>query len=1030
MSNDSSSSGSFSSSSSSSEDDLETVNLVNFTMGCREAQLQMTQHEQKVEEAKAQFDNKMRLRWNRDREYQSKHKRIQDARHEWMLAKQKPRAAAIPTVAGEAAAFANGQMVRIKTSYWKQLQVPAAAKSGSCHWRVCHFSGFSYTLSLPHSGNVLECVPPDAMEELDYELLPGSVVSIVEPPALSADVARQLHQVAQRCGSGARLKQRRSDTTFEVTFPNGATLLIPNGNLRPPNHPVAPQPRPRQPAPQKLLGFTYLDYVRDEEGRKGVVTGLCSEDPLNLKVILTSYSAHVSLPASTLTSEEVWFSQRVTELTKEAEELKEELEKSCAAAVEADAQLKALQAEQEKFVERHREAEDAKREAEGSARTLRVVKVARFKTSDRPQEWRDISSYVTVEWSVAMETAAGLRQLIPLGVFKTAAYQVVGETEADREEHIFSNQTLGTFRLSRAVAEKILKHRNIPTADPLHSFALLKAALGAGSHKVVLDVEVRDFFSGPVGLFVPKDVAPPTVLVNTLRPYQLTGFRWLVNNIRNGFGSLLADDMGLGKTLQTISLIMYLKQQNLLKPILIVVPSGLVQTWRRELEHWAKDLRVHLFYGKSRQLPSLRSFPSSAGAAGSPKRRRLNFKQAEPTVEPPVVEPSAPDVVLTSYAILRNDAELLAIPGFGGMILDEAQHIKNFNTKLSKAVKDVAEVVGHLRVALSGTPVENSLTDLHSIFDFILPGYLPSRSDFERTFGQPLKLAARKGNLCNVAEEKRSLLNRLKEPFLLRRLKTDPAISADLPDKVQQTHECELSPKQRKIYTLVQKMQWAACAGSGRNFKVLEMLQAMREVCNHPACLPEKRRPHGTGSHPATDIELSGKCAKFHELLDNILAAGEKALVFSSSLSAIDVLLQQIQRRKDRPCALKIIGNVAPEQRQALIDQFQNDPNCSLLLLSQVGTVGLNLTAATHVIHFDRQYNPAKENQATDRAHRIGQKRTVFVHFLISKDTFEERLAEILEQKQQLSDLVMFDCEKFITDMDNDELHKFFMLKS
>lgn len=161
----------------------------------------------------------------------------------------------------------------------------------------------------------------------------------------------------------------------------------------------------------------------------------------------------------------------------------------------------------------------------------------------------------------------------------------MGETEADREEHIFSNQTLGTFRLSRAVAEKILKHRNIPTADPLHSFALLKAALGAGSHKVVLDVEVRDFFSGPVGLFVPKDVAPPTVLVNTLRPYQLTGFRWLVNNVRNGFGSLLADDMGLGKTLQTISLIMYLKQQNLLKPILIVVPSGLVQTWRRELEH-------------------------------------------------------------------------------------------------------------------------------------------------------------------------------------------------------------------------------------------------------------------------------------------------------------------------------------------------------------------------------------------------------------------------------------------------------------
>lgn len=990
----------------------------------------MTQHEQKVEEAKAQFANKMQHRWNRDREYESTHKRLQDARDNWMLAKQNPRAEAIPTV--DAAAFANGPMVRIKPNYWKKLQVPAAARSGSCHWRVSYFSGFSYTLSLPHSGGVLECVPPDAVEELDYELLPGSAVSIVEPPALPADVAWQLHQISQRCSrSGATLKQRRSDTTFEVKFSNRATLRIPNGNLRPPNQSrTAPQTLPQQPVkPETLLGFTSGDYVRDEEGRRGVVTALCSEDPLNLKVDLVSYSAHVSLPASTLTSEEVFFSQRVTKLTEEAEELKEELEKSCAAAAEADAQLKALQAEQEKFVQKHREAEDAECEAERSARRLRVVKVARFKTGDRPQEWRDISSCVTLEWSVAMETA-GLREIVPLGVFKTAAYQVVGESEADHEEHIFSDETLGAFRLSLAVAHKILKHRNTPTADPLHSFALLKAALGAGSRNVVLDVEVQDFFNGPVGLLVPKDVAPPSVLVDTLRPYQLTGFRWLVNNALNGFGSLLADDMGLGKTLQTISLIMYLKHQNLLKPILIVVPSGLVQTWRRELEHWAKDLRVHLFYGKARQLPSFPDPSSASASAGSPKRRRLHYKQAEPTT----VEHSdaVPDVVLTSYTILRMDAQKLAIPGFGGMILDEAQHIKNFNTDLSKAVKDVAEVVGHLRVALTGTPVENSLMDLHSIFDFILPGYLDSRSDFEKTFGQPLKLAARKGRLCNVAEEKRSLLNQMKEPFVLRRLKTDPAISADLPDKVQQTHECELSPEQRKIYTLVQQRQWAACSGgTGRKFKVLEMLQAMREVCNHPACLPEKRRPHGGRQHPASNIEISGKCAKFHELLDNILAAGEKALVFSSSLSAIDVLLQQIQRRKDQPRALKIIGDVAPDRREALIEQFQNDPNYSLLLLSQVGTVGLNLTAATHVIHFDRQYNPAKENQATDRALRIGQKRTVFVHFLISKDTFEERLAEILEQKQQLSDFVMsFDCEKFITEMDNEELQTFFMLRS
>ena len=322
--------------------------------------------------------------------------------------------------------------------------------------------------------------------------------------------------------------------------------------------------------------------------------------------------------------------------------------------------------------------------------------------------------------------------------------------------------------------------RRIP--DPLSSIALLKAAFGA--EDIMLDQDVQDFFNGPVGLIHPADVAPPTALAKVLRPYQVTGFRWLLNNARNGLGCLLADDMGLGKTLQTISFIMHLKQEHLLKPMLIVVPTGLLQTWRRELEHWAKNLlHLQLFHGKGRQLPS--SLTESVD--GSPKRRRMSYKQPERKMV---------DVVLTSYGVLRSDAKKLALPVFGGMILDEAQTIKNFNTQLSKAVKEVTAVVGDIRVALTGTPVENGLTDLYSLFDFILPGYLSSsKSAFEKKFAQPLKLAVRKNQMRKEIDDIKTLLNRMKEPFVLRRLKAE--VVPELPEKVEQTHECELSPKQR-----------------------------------------------------------------------------------------------------------------------------------------------------------------------------------------------------------------------------------------
>jgi len=218
----------------------------------------------------------------------------------------------------------------------------------------------------------------------------------------------------------------------------------------------------------------------------------------------------------------------------------------------------------------------------------------------------------------------------------------------------------------------------------------------------------------------------------------------------------------------------------------------------------------------------------------------------------------------------------------------------------------------------------------------------------------------------------------------------------------------------------------------------MDMMHALREVCNHPACLKKERRPPGFQSSkhypPISTVDASGKCAMFHSLLNHIMKIKEKTLVFCQSHSAIDALVHQIEQRKDMrkfgQKALRITGRTEPKHREANIEAFQTDPKCPILVMSQVGGVGLTLTAATHVIHFDRQYNPAKENQATDRAHRIGQTQKVSVYYLVSQDTFEVRLAEILEQKRQLSDMTMQSCQNFFSQMNNEELQEFFSLKS
>jgi len=626
--------------------------------------------------------------------------------------------------------------------------------------------------------------------------------------------------------------------------------------------------------------------------------------------------------------------------------------------------------------------------------------------------------------------------------------------------------------LTKKDCDAILRQKD--KAEPprqLHSFSLLKAALGA-LRNVVLHPSVQDFFESPdTGIIRAKDVEVPDVLKRILRPYQVVGYRWLVNNARNGLGCVLADDMGLGKTVQAIALMLYMKQHGMLAhPILIVVPKCLLSSWSRELKRWAGDeLSVHLYYGNQRQLLA-NALHSSSSATVTPvttprtKRSRTHEeqaseqkvfacqassrKEAETQATPSKHQRRRPgktaaevqaDVMLTSYGTVRSDVKrLVSEQSFSGIILDEAQQIKNYATQVSKAVKSMADSIGSIRISLSGTPVENSLSDLHSQFEFILPGYLASsRAEFEKEIGRPLAAAVKRGSPVPAKEiaEKQRTLQRMVQPFVLRRMKTDKAIAADLPAKVEQNHDCELSESQAQIYAAVEQACFkntAAADGTfARHGQVLAMLHALREVCNHPACLAEKYKPDGmaAGAFPAgSNVEASGKCAKLQELLENILQAKEKVIIFSSYLSTIDLLASQIEQRwKTR--ALKLIGAMDKVSREAVVDSFQTDPDCPVLLLSlQAGGVGLTLTAATHVIHFDRCYNPAKESQATDRAHRIGQTKTVFVHRLVMKDTFEERLSEIMEKKQQLSDLTVQSGEGWIADLPDEELRALFSL--
>jgi non-specific serine/threonine protein kinase len=474
-------------------------------------------------------------------------------------------------------------------------------------------------------------------------------------------------------------------------------------------------------------------------------------------------------------------------------------------------------------------------------------------------------------------------------------------------------------------------------------------------------------------------IDPGKALKGTLRPYQQVGMRWLYLLAKLGLGACLADDMGLGKTIQVLSLLLVLKKQESDKPSLLVAPASLLANWAAELKRFAPSLKVMIAHTSAISSEDLKNTPVD-GLANV-------------------------DVVITSYGSLLRIAWLTET-SWRLAVLDEAQAIKNPNAKQTRSVKTLK---AGSRFALTGTPVENRLSDLWSIFDFINPGLLGSAKEFTKF---TKRLADRPHNPYGPLRE-------LVRPYILRRLKTDKAVIADLPDKTEVKAFCQLSRKQAALYEQAVRdlaEQLDDVEGIRRKGLVLSYLMRLKQICNHPS------QWLGDGAWSEAD---SGKWARLRDIAEVIAARQEKVLVFTQFREVTAPLAAFLGSIFGRP-GLVLHGETAVKNRKDLVRRFQEDESVGFFVLSlKAGGTGLNLTAASHVIHFDRWWNPAVENQATDRAYRIGQNKNVLVHKFVCQGTVEEKIDLMIESKRQIAqDMLEDGAGLLLTEMKDDELLK------
>ena len=479
-----------------------------------------------------------------------------------------------------------------------------------------------------------------------------------------------------------------------------------------------------------------------------------------------------------------------------------------------------------------------------------------------------------------------------------------------------------------------------------------------------------------------QEIEVPKEIHATLRPYQKRGYEWMYQNMRLGFGSILADDMGLGKTLQVITLLQKLKDDGLLERqrAIVVAPTGLLANWQAELQRFAPTLLVFVYHGQ-----------------------RRNLKEFDA------------DILLTSYGLVRSDIDQLKKLKWTVSVIDEAQNIKNSSTAQSKAVRSLK---ADTHIAMSGTPVENRLSEYWSIMDFANKGYLGTIKSFNEDYARPIQ---QEGDTA-CAERFR----RITAPMMMRRLKTDKNIINDLPEKIEQDEFAMLTPQQAAIYKQVLDESMKVIEGMDeadgtqlfkRQGLILQMMLALKQICNHPAQYLKNGE---------TDPVLSGKTEMLLDLVSSIDDAGEKAIIFTQFKEMGDMLVKFITDATGvEPMFLH--GGCTIKQRKEMVDRFQNARADKFFILSlKAAGTGLNLTAATHVIHYDLWWNPAVEAQATDRAYRIGQHQNVMVHRFITKSTFEERINDMINSKRQLADMTVSSGESWIGRLSNKELREIF----
>ncbi|WP_410615153.1 DEAD/DEAH box helicase [Amycolatopsis sp. lyj-109] len=468
----------------------------------------------------------------------------------------------------------------------------------------------------------------------------------------------------------------------------------------------------------------------------------------------------------------------------------------------------------------------------------------------------------------------------------------------------------------------------------------------------------------------PEPPAPPAGLAATLRDYQLRGLQWLATVTGLGLGGCLADDMGLGKTVTLIALHLH----RAAGATLVVCPASLLGNWEREIRRFAPGVPVRRFHGSARSLDDVED------AAG---------------------------FVLTTYGTLRTDPAPLAGVRWGLLVADEAQHVKNHRSGTAKALRLVPSAA---RVALTGTPVENTLSELWAILDWTTPGLLGSLSEFRTRWAKPIEAGD------PVAADR---LSRLLRPFLLRRRKSDPGIAPELPAKTETDRPVALSTDQVALYEAVVREMMADIAasdGMARRGRIVKLLTALKQICNHPA--QYLKEPGGR----------SGKVDLLDELLDTILTTGGAVLVFTQYVAMARLLEKHLA---GRGIATQLLhGGTPVARREELVARFQDGAVPVFLLSLKAAGTGLNLTRADHVVHFDRWWNPAVEDQATDRAYRIGQTRPVQVHRLVAEGTVEDRIAAMLREKRALAEAVLAGGEAALTELSDTELAELVELRS